>query len=111
MTYLLDTNAWITYLRGKDPRFLQTLHQVSPDQIALCAIVLAELIHGAHKSGPANASANLDLIAQLRARFACLPFDEPAAEWWGESATTSDSEGSSSALTTSRSRPSPWHGI
>ncbi len=83
MKHLLDTNAWVAYLRGKDAGLIRRLNQVNPDSITLCSIVVAELIHGAHKSGPAYYEANLDLIAQLRLKFDCLPFDEPAAAEWG----------------------------
>ncbi len=84
MNHLLDTNAWVAYLRGKDAGLIQRLNQANPDSIYLCSIVVAELIHGAHKSGPAHCAANLSLIAQLRQKFDCLPFDEPAAAEWGQ---------------------------
>ncbi|MGC8640773.1 MAG: PIN domain-containing protein [Isosphaeraceae bacterium] len=51
--------------------------------LLLCSIVLAELIQDAHKSGPAHCAANLALIAELRQKFICLPFDEETAEQWG----------------------------
>jgi predicted nucleic acid-binding protein len=66
VNHLLDTNAWVAYLRGKDAGLIQRLNQANPDSIYLCSIVVAELIHGAHKSGPAHCAANLSLIAQLR---------------------------------------------
>jgi len=84
VNHLLDTNAWVAYLRGKDAGLIQRLNQANPDSIYLCSIVVAELIHGAHKSGPAHCAANLSLIAQLRQKFDCLPFDEPAAAEWGQ---------------------------
>jgi predicted nucleic acid-binding protein len=56
VNHLLDTNAWAAYLRGKDTGLIQRLNQARPDSIVLCTIVVAELIHGAHKSGPAHAN-------------------------------------------------------
>ena len=85
MTYLLDTNAWVAYLRGKDAGLVQRLRQADPQGVALCTVVLAEVVHGAYKSGPAHCASNLSLIAQLRHKFPCLPFDEPAADWWNAS--------------------------
>ncbi len=48
MTYLLDTNAWIAYLGQKNPKLVRRFQQTSPQDIALCSIVLAELYYGAH---------------------------------------------------------------
>ena len=83
MSYLLDTNAWIAFLRGRNAALIQRLHHSDPASVFLCTVVLAELIHGAHKSGPVHCAANLGLIAKLRQRFVCHAFDEAAAEVWG----------------------------
>lgn len=82
MRYLLDSNAWIAYLRGRNPLVTQRIQQQAAD-IALCSVVLGELFYGAYHSGPANQSANLALIGQLRARFSSVPFDDQAAEHYG----------------------------
>jgi predicted nucleic acid-binding protein len=66
--YLLDTDAWVAYLRGEDAGLIQILHQTHPNGIALCTIVLAELIHGAYRSGPAHFAVNSGLITQHRQR-------------------------------------------
>ena len=74
MTYLLDTNAWIAYLRQKNQQLVQRFMQEDPTEIALCSVVLSELFYGAHH-GPANKlNANLALIARLQQQFASLPF-------------------------------------
>jgi tRNA(fMet)-specific endonuclease VapC len=49
----------------------------------LCSIVIAELYYGAHKSPPAFQTINLALLAAFCPRFACLPFDEAAAQVCG----------------------------
>lgn len=82
MKYLLDSNAWIAYLRGKDPLVIQRIQQQAAD-VVLCSVVLGELLYGACHSGPANQSANLALIGQVRARFPSVPFDDQAAEHYG----------------------------
>lgn len=84
MTYLLDSNAWIAYLRQKQPKLTQRLQREDPGDICLCSVVLGELIYGAIRSGPAHEAANRQLIARLRGQFRSLPFDDAAAEEYGK---------------------------
>lgn len=83
MKYLLDTNAWIALLRGKNAHVMSQVQRHSAD-IRFCSVVLGELHYGAHHSGPANVAANLTLLVGLRARFPSLPYDDSAAERYGE---------------------------
>ena len=84
MIYLLDTNAWIAYLRQNSARLVERFFQVAPADIALNSVVLAELYYGAHH-GPANKlDANLELISKLQRRFTSLPFDDRSAAEYGE---------------------------
>jgi len=78
MIYLLDTNTCIVYLRGRSEQVTQAMRQVQADDIALCAIVVAELYEGAHRS--AQQAHNLARVAEFVARFIILPFDTAAAE-------------------------------
>ena len=50
MKYLLDTNACITCLRRKPSPVVARLRALGPDDVALCAIVRAELLFGAERS-------------------------------------------------------------
>lgn len=77
MKYLLDTNAWIDVLNKPQGILATRLASHSPSEIALCSIVLAELLVGVYKSS--QQPANLALIQQLVMQFACLPFDETSA--------------------------------
>lgn len=54
MTYLLDSNAWIAYLRQKDPALIQKVQQTDPKDIRLCSVVLGELYFGAFHGVPAK---------------------------------------------------------
>jgi tRNA(fMet)-specific endonuclease VapC len=81
--YLLDSNAWIAYLRENNPQLVQRLLQAQPADIALCSVVLAELFYGAHHSASDKQSANLALISRLQQRFVSLPFDDSAAAEYG----------------------------
>jgi tRNA(fMet)-specific endonuclease VapC len=83
MIYLLDSNAWIAYLRQNNPQLVQRVSQAQAADIALCSVVLAELLYGAHHSASNKQSANLALIARLQQRFASLPFDDSAAAEYG----------------------------
>jgi predicted nucleic acid-binding protein len=47
MRYLLDSNAWIAYLRQKHPQLIQRLNQENPADLPLCSVVLGELLYGA----------------------------------------------------------------
>jgi tRNA(fMet)-specific endonuclease VapC len=81
--YLLDTNSWIAYLRQNNPKLVQRMLQENPADMALCSVVLAELLYGAHHGTAAKLAANLALIGRLQQRFASLPFDDRAATEYG----------------------------
>ncbi len=83
MTYLLDTNSWIAYLRQTSAGLLQKMQQAAPTDIRLCSVVLAELYFGAHHSPASYQAHNLGLVQRLRQQFVCLPFDDAAAEEYG----------------------------
>jgi len=78
MKYLLDTNAWIDVLNRPKGALAVKLAGHVPTDIALCSVVLGELLVGAYKS--TRRPANLVLIQQLVDQFACLPFDESCAD-------------------------------
>jgi tRNA(fMet)-specific endonuclease VapC len=79
--YLLDTNVCIRLLNGRAPRVTERLQRHRPAHIALCAVVRAELIHGAHRSSrPAE---NLRLLKRFCAPFVSLPFDDRCAAVYG----------------------------
>lgn len=74
MRYLLDTNAWIHYLKDPNSSIRAKLATISPQQSATCSVVLSELLHGAEKYG--NRIQRVSIIKSLLAPFPCLPFDE-----------------------------------
>ncbi len=82
MTYLLDTNACIGILNGTVPALVTRLAQQDVRQVRLCAVVKAELLHGARKS--ARVGENLTLLARFFTPFASLPFDDRAADHYGQ---------------------------
>lgn len=80
--YLLDTNACIRLLNGTSPALVARLRQESPADIALCSIVKAELLFGAHRS--ARPAENLRRLETFFAPLASLGFDDVAASRYGE---------------------------
>ena len=50
MTYLLDTNVCVQYLRGRSPAVLHRLKSTPVSEVRLCSIVKAELYLGVLRS-------------------------------------------------------------
>ena len=76
MAFLLDTNAWIVYLKSAQSPIRSRLEKLTPADILLCSVVKAELLHGAHKYG--NRERRLKILAETFAPYASLPFDDLA---------------------------------
>ena len=83
MTFLLDSNAWIGWLRQSQPKLVARIKQENPANIVLCSVVLGELIYGAERSGAAHRAGNLLRVEQLRVQYASIPFEDLAAEEYG----------------------------
>ena len=85
---LLDTDHWVALLRGR----LSLEGKVSPDEsLAITAISVAELTHGASKS--ARVEENLAQLDILLATLIILPFDEAAARHFGALKATLERSG------------------
>ncbi len=80
--FLLDTNVCIHLLNKKSARILRHFQQYSPQQIALCSIVKAELLYGARHSR--KVEANLLLLKKFFAPLVSLSFDDRCAEEAGQ---------------------------
>jgi tRNA(fMet)-specific endonuclease VapC len=91
VTYLLDTNICIGWLNGGQPSLLQRLYQEDPSNLTLCSIVRAELLYGARKS--VRWEANMKRLDQLFSRLASLPFDDAAADHYGQIRNDLEREG------------------
>lgn len=90
MTYLLDTNICIELMNERDSHAAHKLASVSPREIRLCAVVKAEMYHGAYKSGREK---NLNLVRAFSTSFESLPFDDLAAETYGRLRTALEKQG------------------
>ncbi|WP_373530150.1 PIN domain-containing protein [Nostoc sp.] len=82
MIYLLDTNACIIYINGRNINLRRRLENNSDLDIVICSIVKAELFYGAKRSN--NPVRSLALQKVFLSRFTSLPFDDIAAEIFGD---------------------------
>jgi tRNA(fMet)-specific endonuclease VapC len=80
--FLLDTNVCIQFLNKKSQRLIAKLTAIEPEEVFLCSIVKAELFYGAFKSN--NPLRTLRIQKEFCGRFESLPFDDRAAEVYGE---------------------------
>jgi tRNA(fMet)-specific endonuclease VapC len=78
MTYLLDTNAWVQFLRNRHALVVQRIHARQPAELRVCSVVMAELFYGCLRSAkPAANRAKVDAVLQP---YLTLPFDTAAAD-------------------------------
>ena len=78
MIYLLDTNALIHAQKGHPPSVRAKLQQISPDDVAVSTVTLAELWFGiANSSNPTGKRAAWERVIEP---WQVLPFDEDAAD-------------------------------
>lgn len=89
--YLLDTNACIHLLNGTSAPLAERLRRESPATVRLCAVVKAELYHGARRSS--RVAENLSLLGRFFQPFVSLPFDDRCAEHYGQIRTGLEREG------------------
>ena len=82
MKYLLDTNVWIDYLTGRFPEVVERVQAARPDDIAMSAVVLAELRYGAEKSR--RRGSNHERVDRLAESVETFAFDDAGARAYGE---------------------------
>lgn len=82
MIYLLDTNVCVHLLNQRHAPIVERFRQHKPIDVALCSVVKAELIYGAQRSQ--RREANLHLLRAFFAPLQSLPFDDAAAEHYGQ---------------------------
>lgn len=78
ITYLLDTNTCVEYLRlGQKSLVTKRLSTTPCQRIATCTVVLAELLYGALRSS--KPTTNWAQVLSFNGKFSCIPFDTRAA--------------------------------
>ncbi len=78
MTYFLDTNICIYFLKGEHPSIKTRLNKKTPSDIKIPAIVKAELLFGAEKSQ--KTSESQQKIMSFLSPFEVLPFGDSETE-------------------------------
>lgn len=78
MKYLLDTNACIEYLNNKKSPVAISLAAQSPDDVALCSVVKAELYFGAARCRSPETA--FEKVSTFVSGFESFPFDDAAAQ-------------------------------
>jgi tRNA(fMet)-specific endonuclease VapC len=89
--FMLDTNICIYIKRNNPPQVLAKLQSLPAEQVCMSSITYAELFYGAIKSQqPAK---NIEIIFALKSVIPILPFDESAAEQYGQIRTHLENRG------------------
>ena len=81
LQYLLDTNIVIYVIKRRPPEILQTFNAHAA-HMAISAITLAKLVHGAEKSS--RPAANLAVVEDFCSRLEVLPYTSKAAYHYGQ---------------------------
>ena len=82
MRYMLDTNICSYVLRSRPPSVKARFEAAEPGALAVSTVVLAELLYGAARHPTAVAIRGE--IADLVSRLTVIPWDEAAAEHYGD---------------------------
>lgn len=91
MRYLLDTNAWIHYLKQAGSPVQRRLRNTPASDVATCSVVWAELLYDARKYQ--NRAERVARIERTLAPFHSLPFDNAAAGRYAEIRDTLETRG------------------
>ena len=78
--YLLDTNIVIYVIKRRPTEVLAAFNN-NVTRMAISAVTLAELLHGAEKSS--QPSSNLAVVEDFCSRLVVLPYTEKAAQHYG----------------------------
>ena len=90
LRFLLDTNIVIYVIKRRPLRALEIFNRHA-GRMAISAITLAELQHGAEKSS--NPAANLAVVEDLCSRLGVLPYGAKAAQHCGSIRATLEKQG------------------
>jgi tRNA(fMet)-specific endonuclease VapC len=82
MLYMLDTDICSYVLRSRPASIKERFDEAGSDALSVSTVVLAELLYGAarHPAGVAIRREIVDFVSRL----AVLPWDEAAAEHYGD---------------------------
>ena len=78
--YLLDSNIVIYVMKRRPIELLETFNQ-NASRMAISAITMSDLHHGAEKS--VRVTQNLEVIEEFASRLEILPYTEKASQHYG----------------------------
>ncbi len=79
MKYLLDSNVWVSLLRGNSSAVAARFRSAAnSDELFVCSVVIGELLYGCARS--AKPIANRSAVVALTAPFQSLPYTDKAAD-------------------------------
>lgn len=91
MTYLIDTDVCVDYLRGRSPRLAKRLEDCDPSEVRLSVVTEAELRFGALNS--AHPSKSLAILEQFAGALQIVDFDSSCARRYAEARVHLESRG------------------
>ena len=90
LKYLLDTNIVLYVIKHRPPEVREVFNR-HHGRMAISAVTLAELLHGAEKS--TDAPRNLRVVEDLCSRLEVLPYGLKAAQHYGSIRATLERRG------------------
>ncbi|VEN75391.1 tRNA(fMet)-specific endonuclease VapC [Candidatus Desulfarcum epimagneticum] len=91
MKFMLDTNICIYIIKQKPPHVIDIFKQTEISQIGVSSITLSELTYGVSKSS--KPGQNQVALAQFMAPLKILPYDDDAAQCYGDIRTHLEKKG------------------
>lgn len=82
MQFMLDTNTCIYIIKRKPLEVIERFKRTEISQIGISSITLSELLYGVFKSS--RPEQNQMALAQFVAPLEILPFEEEAAQYYGD---------------------------
>ena len=82
MRFLLDTNICIYIIKQKPPKVFDKFQTLTPSDVGVSSITVAELEYGAYKSQ--RQEQNRAALSQFLIPLEILPFDERATQTYGQ---------------------------
>lgn len=91
MEFMLDTNICIYIIKRKPVKVIKRFQRAEISCIGISAITLSELLYGVSKSS--QPQQNQIALAQFVAPLEILPYDDGAAQYYGEIRTYLEKKG------------------
>jgi len=91
MKFMLDTNTCIYIIKRKPPNVIERFIQTEISQIGISSITLSELLYGVSKSS--RPEQNKMALTQFIAPMEILPYDDEAAQYYGDLRTRLEKKG------------------